>query len=494
MRLAGKKIWRLHNLYYIIDEQGKRVKFRPRPAQLDFLKNRHGFDIILKARQLGFSTAVQIDMLDDAIFKKNVNAAIIAQSLNDAEEIFATKIKYPYDNLPEFLRKLRPLAGDSKKALELSNGSKIRVGVSMRSSTLTNLHISEHGKICAKDPIRAKEIKTGSLNTVHAGQKITIESTAEGREGDFYEFAQKSRNNIGKPLGPLDFKFHFYPWFGNPSYKLRHGQLTKELIAYFNKLENELNVDITQEQRYWYTKKHELLGDDIKQEFPSTPDEAFEVALDGTYFATQMALARKQNRICDIPFEPSIPVNTFWDIGIGDHMVVWFHQRVGLQNRFIHYYENSGESFPHYVKYLQDIDCIYGHHYLPHDGTKRDVRAPGSLLTDATELLKGEVHIVPRVGDKQDAIQAVRSALGSCYFDHETCATGIKHLDSYRKEWNEHLGVWRNTPRHDAASHGADAFMTFATGYDPRRDETSMADYEEDFYEDDGGKNKIGGY
>ena len=87
----------------------------------------------------------------------------------------------------------------------------------MRSSTLTNLHISEHGKICAKDPERAKEIKTGSLNTVHVGQKITIESTAEGREGDFYTFCRKAESikDSGRKLSAVDFKFHFFPWYQN---------------------------------------------------------------------------------------------------------------------------------------------------------------------------------------------------------------------------------------------------------------------------------------
>jgi hypothetical protein len=481
--LASDKMWRLHNLYYIIDESGRRVLFRPREAQLEFLLERHGFDIILKARQLGFSTAVQIDMLDDCLFGLNKNAAIIAQSMNDAEEIFSTKLKFPYDNLPAFLRKEIYPIRDSRTAIEFNNGSKIRVGVSMRSSTLTNLHISEHGKICAKDPIRAREIKTGSLNTVHSGQKIIIESTAEGREGDFYEFCRVAENlkKEKKELSPLDFKFHFYPWYQQKSYRLSGDILiTKELANYFNKIEADIGIELDDEQRKWYAKKAEIQGEDMKREFPSTPKEAFEQAVEGAYFSQQMAAARKQGRIGKVPLDPNVPVNTFWDIGVGDSCAIWFHQRIGLENRFLHYYENSGESFPHYAKYLRDFNCIYGSHYLPHDAGHRSFRKDGTLITDANELLIGEVRLVPRVAKKQFAIELTRRILGSCWISQEQCSTGIKHLDNYRKEWNEHLGTWRNEPRHDAASHGADAFMTFATGYRPEDDQSIYADYETD--------------
>lgn len=481
--LASDKMWRLHNLYYITNEHGQKTLFRPREAQLKFLLARHGFDIILKARQLGFSTVVQLDMLDDCLFGKNQNAAIIAQSMNDAEEIFSTKLKFPYDNLPGFLKKLVFPIRDSRTAIEFNNGSKIRVGVSMRSSTLTNLHISEHGKICAKDPIRAKEIRTGSLNAVHEGQKITIESTAEGREGDFFEFTQRAKALEGKELNSLDFKFHFYPWYQQKSYTLTQDVIVpSELTTYFNKLEGELKITLTKGQRAWYVKKWEVQQDDMKREFPSTPDEAFEQAIEGAYFAQQMALARKQNRIGNIPFDPSVPVNTFWDIGLRDSTSIWFHQRVGLENRFIHYYENSGEQFPHYAKYLQNMDCIYGSHYLPHDANKGDIRAPGSLITDANELLKGEVYLVPRVKDKKIGIAAVRAMLGGCWIDQGQCDQGIKHLDNYRKEWNDQLGCWRDAPRHDAASHGADAFMQFAQSYRP---EDSNSIYVDTDYNDD---------
>jgi hypothetical protein len=58
-----------------------------------------------------------------------------------------------------------------------------------------------------------------------------------------------------------------------------------------------------------------------------------------------------------------------------------------------------------------------------------------------------------------------RQVLPTCIFDPEGCEEGIKVLDNYRKQWNDMLGVWRNEPLHDWASHGSDAFEQFARGF-----------------------------
>jgi hypothetical protein len=48
------------------------------------------------------------------------------------------------------------------------------------------------------------------------------------------------------------------------------------------------------------------------------------------------------------------------------------------------------------------------------------------------------------------------------------CGLGLRQLRAYRKEWDESRGVWKDRPRHDEASHGAEAFFTFAcSNYTP---------------------------
>lgn len=493
----GNRRWRLRNLYYIINERGEKVKFTPNASQELFLDEMHNLNVILKARQIGYSTIIQLLMLDACVFNSNVNAGVIAQSLPDAEEIFRSKIKFPYENLPkEITDRIRP-TGDSKKALELSNGSQIRVGTSLRGTTLNWLHVSEYGKICAKMPERAKEIRTGALNTVHTGQAIFVESTAEGREGDFYEMCRIAEDwkLQGKPLSPLDFKFHFAPWWKDPKYTLHDAvAIPTRLAAYFKKLELEEKITLTAAQKAWYVKKEALQREEMKREFPSTSKEAFEQSMEGAYFAAQMQRAREEGRLGSVKYRPDLPVNTFWDLGIGDNQTIWFHQQQGMKECFIDYYENSGEHFPHYAQYLQSKKYVYGKHYLPHDATTRDKRQPGSLYEDAVKLLQGEVYRVPRVPQKQTAINAARNVLGQCWFDELKCEKGIKCLDAYRKEWNEDLGTWRDTPRHDWASHGADGFMTFALAKITYENEYEDDDGDGDGYNRESGRSRISGY
>jgi hypothetical protein len=80
------------------------------------------------------------------------------------------------------------------------------------------LHITEYAKICTENPSKAAEIASGALNTVQMGQFVTIESTARGREGLFYDMCQRAivREQSGLSLGPLDWKFWFFPWYCDP--------------------------------------------------------------------------------------------------------------------------------------------------------------------------------------------------------------------------------------------------------------------------------------
>jgi hypothetical protein len=216
------KNWRIRNLYWIKDKEGKKVKFSPNWAQEILLNDPHPCKIILKARQLGITTWFAINFIDDTLFNDNIHAGIIAHTLDDAQNIFSDKLKFAFDNLDPRIRALFRTNGDSAKELSFTNGSVIRVGTSLRSSTIQRLHISEFGKICCKNPEKAREIVTGSLNTVQAGQHIVIESTAEGREGYFFSMWERAykQKKDGIPFGPLDFKPFFFPWWKEKMYSL----------------------------------------------------------------------------------------------------------------------------------------------------------------------------------------------------------------------------------------------------------------------------------
>ena len=160
--------------------------------------------------------------------------------------------------------------------------------------------------------------------------------------------------------------------------------------------------------------------------------------------------------------------HTAWDIGVDDMTSIWFFQSDGVRHRVVDYYENSGEGIPHYATVLKERGYTYGNHYGPHDLDNRDWIMPGAVPRVAVARQYGiNFIVVPRVPDKADAIEALRNWLGNAWIDEEKCSRGIQCLDNYKREWNERLATWRNTPLHNWASHGADALMTGAMGHLP---------------------------
>jgi len=432
--------------------------------------NLHTLNVILKARQLGFSTFIQLLMLDACLWNPNIRAGVIAHNREDASVIFRDKIKFAYDGLPEGLRQAMPAERESARELRFANNSSIRVGTSMRSGTVQYLHVSEYGKIAVLYPQKAREIKTGAFNAVHAGQFIFVESTAEGQEGAFFELCEAARlkARLGTPLGQQDFKFHFFPWWDEPTYReAGDGPIAASYVRYFDKLA-DLGIELDAEQRLWYAGRAEMMQDDMKREFPSYPQEAFEVSLEGCYYADQMARAEEEGRICRVHHQEGKPVHTFWDLGgsgtkSGDLMAIWFIQNQFNETHVIDYYQNSGEDLPHYAKLLhkwrEKKGYVYGKHLWPHDGGHGHLGLGSKKLNELMGDLGIDVQVQPRT-DVQVGIQAVRQMLSRCWFDQERCAEGLKALRSYRKEWDEIRGIWKPTPRHDFASHGADAFRT----------------------------------
>ena len=468
--LLGDWRWRINNLYYIIDETGARVKFELNTAQAQLVEQLHYLNIVLKARQLGFTTFIQLFMLDACLFNSNVRAGTIAHTMDDAKIIFRDKVKYPYDNLPDQLKGAVGIVQDNLTELLLSNNSSIRVGISLRSGTLQYLHISEYGKICAKYPEKAREVRTGSLNTLAAGQVAFIESTAEGREGHFFELCEDARAKLrrGDSLTPLDFNFTFWPWWEDATYRLPPNFTIPAPIArYFDELEQNHGIKLDAEQKAWYAKKAETQLADMKREYPSTPDEAFEASLEGAYYGKEMSCAEYEGRIGEHVFIKELPVNTVWDIGVGDSNAIWFWQALRGKVLLLYYYQNSGEGVPFYAKQLASLakehKWRYGQHWFPHDVK---VLEWGAGRTRLEELISHKIkpHIVP-YHYVDDGINAVRSLMPLCYFNKAGTVEGVRALKAYRKEWNEELSCWRDKPRHDWASHAADAFRGLAMVY-----------------------------
>lgn len=474
--LLDNQYWRLNHLYSVLDEQGDLQLFQLRPVQKDLLAGFWYRNLILKSRQHGFTTLMAIYQFDLALWNDNVQVGMIAHTKPDAQRIFRNKIKFAYEHLaPDVLRVAPRLKLDNTDEYVFDNGSSIYVGTSFRGGTLQSLHVSEFGKIAAKHPQKAEEIKTGAFEAVHQSGLLTVESTAEGNHGHFKAMVDvaQAKAHQKKDLTRLDFKLHFVPWWKDPKNRLsaadtRNTPINQRMLNYFAELKAKWGIHLFRWQQAWYVVKEETLGALMFREHPSTPLEPFKVSLDGAYWSEAMMAARKAGRITAVPHTADVPVDTWWDIG-NDTTSIWFTQSIGLQVHVLAYYANSDTGIAHYIQYLVEIMrkrvYRYGVHNFPHDMDNTDWANPDEKSRKDVAIeqgLPGPAKVWPRMADKDNGIEAGRIFIQHCVFDEEQCEEGIAGLDAYRKEWDALRGVWKDKPLHDWASHPADAFQQLA--------------------------------
>lgn len=476
--LLWNREWRIFSgkLYSIKDKQGRKIPFIPNEHQTNYFKNRHTKNIILKARQLWFSTMIDVMNLDRALFSSYKNIGIIADDRDSAELIFRDKVKFAFDNLPEWLRREFRVKTDRKWELVFeSNNCSIAVDTSFRWGTLQYLHISEYGKICNKYPEKAREIQTGALNTLAPTSEVDIESTAEWNSWYFYEMCKEAIafQEKKKELTDMDYKFHFYPWFIDNLYTLNvWDTIRSDTKEYFNKLawedyilRNYPWIVFTEWQMRWYQKKKEEQKEDMQREYPSYPNEAFDLAIKGSYYEKELSNARTQGRIGNYPYDPRLPVFTHWDLwgaGWWDETAIWFWQKLRNEKRIIDYWEWSGYWMTEIAHSIVNPRYTnYEEHFLPHDAEVTEYSTGTTRLSVARESLQWRVSIVPKLSIS-DGINATRDIFPNCYFNESTTVIWVSRLSGYRREYDEKNGVFRDKPKHDINSNGSDAFRYFA--------------------------------
>ena len=312
--LIKSQKWRLKNLYFIVTKDGDKQVFTMNRAQQHFYDNYLNLErpyhrhVILKSRQLGFTTFIDIFILDSILFQPNKEGIVIAHKVQDATEIFDKKIEFAIRNMADdikgaFFKILHRSARKIQVVIDYGpdqgSTSSLAVAVSGRSGTYHYVHISEFAKMCAQFPKRAEEVERGTFPTVPFDGFIFIESTAEGMAGRFYEMFQQNwltRHKITPQLSRVEFLPHFYNWqyddmemkkiYENipakdmdeceidwASYQVEHKLTDKEITYYYMK---------------WLQFGGKTSPDAMKslmQEYPTTEEEAF-LSTGQTYFST----------------------------------------------------------------------------------------------------------------------------------------------------------------------------------------------------------------
>lgn len=454
-------LWRICWLYKIIDKEGRSVSFRPNHIQKHFLSVAHKRKIVLKARQLGMSTLCVLQMLDDVIFTPNLSAGIVSYSVEHAKFILKRIVGHALHELKE---KPCRVTGQSAREISFSNGSILRVDTSLRGGTYPSTLVSEFGKTCARDPLKAEEVITGTLNAVPIGGKSVIESTGEGNEGYFADLVHTCATRGNENLTPLDYYLFFYPWFSEPTYSMREPiEYGVELTDYFNKIEIETNTKISKEQRFWYAAQKLTLGDKIRQEFPSTVSEAFISSSDAYYYSQCVERAYSSNRCIGTQlYDPLAPVYLSFDIGVNDLTVILFFQVIHGEIRIIDLYFDNGKGVDFYARYLlQDKPYVYSILALPHDAGHRDgIIVENTYQREFSRLFahtQTKVMVLPR-NDKNLGISHAKIKFDRCVFALQKVKPLLDHLMKYRKKWSEATGRYLDEPFHDIHSNFADCF------------------------------------
>jgi phage terminase large subunit len=272
-----------------------------------------------------------------------------------------------------------------------------------------------------------------------AGWAIFI-GTPKGRNS-FFDLYDRATLGVADESG--DRKLH-HEWFGAMYKSSETGILSKEELE---------------------SARMEMTEEEFDQEFECS----FQAGLVGAYYTKEIARAEKENRITKVPYREHATVETYWDLGMNDTTVIWFAQKVGKEIGFIDYMEDSGVSLPQWIKRLKEKPYSFGTHHFPHDIAVRDFSTGKSRIETVRSLGIRNYKIVEKLSP-EDGINAARLLFGRCYFDAEKCKRGIDALRQYQRKWDAKNQIFSSTPLHNWASNAADAFRTFAVGFQEQRE------------------------
>lgn len=483
------KTWRLENLYLILDEEGVTRPFVMRGEQREFKEKRHTRNFVPKARKLGMSTFIVLDNLDECIFNPDMRAGIVDLTKEDAfakleMAKFAWRMgpTHPDPGIAAIWQKLHEvnaLLKDASGEMQWKNGSAFTAGVAFTGRTPQRLHISEYGPISAKAPLKAAGIKRGAMNSVPPDGIIDIETTMEGGQfGECYAIFQLALSSEGKPLSKMDWKLHFFPWWGHPSYILPgHSPTKAETAEYFAKLKSSRGLDIEPARQAFYEKRKAEQGEDIYQQFPSVIEEVDRQIVPGQIYP-EMKTVRAEGRVKAYNQEKGLPLFTSWDLGSSDNMAGCLLQPSRRDHNFLDGCVGEGAGAAGVAGVIRAWEAEFGPilaHFLPHDCELTDKGSGKTYLQQLVEcgIPRKSIVVVPRIPDLWVGIDEVRRILPHCWFHSRMdepiySETGAKlpsligRLEGYRKKLDQSTNILKSVPVHDICSHFADSVRTYA--------------------------------
>jgi phage terminase large subunit len=395
------------------------VEYKPRPYFLPYHERDRRWSCIVAHRRAGKTVATVFDLLTCALATKKQNGryAYIAPYYAQAKAI-------AWDYLKRFAHPVADRILESELAVDLKNGSRVRLFGADNPDALRGIYLD------------------GVVLDEYGDQRPTV-------WGEIIRPLLADRKGWATFIGTPKGKNHFFD--------IREQARTSDEWQYLElkaSVTEALAADELSDARRTMTEAQ------YQQEFEC----AFDVPALGAIYAKEYQAARDGGRFANVPYDPILPVHTFWDLGIGDSTSIWFAQVNRSEIRVIDYYEANAQPLNHYVAMLNSRGYTYGDDWLPHDAQARELTS-GKSAQEVLSTLGRRVKIAPKLS-LEDGINAARMVFPRCWFDQTKTMRGLECLQNYRRELNEKLGEFRATPVHDWASHGADAFRYLAVAVD----------------------------
>lgn len=382
--------------------------------------------VLIIHRRGGKTTAAFNHLQRDALRYANTRYAYIAPKYTQAKRIVWGMAKYYSRNIPgvEY--------NEGELLIKYANGSEIMiVGAtnpdSLRGIALWGCFLDEYPQM---SPVIFTEIITKCLAD-HKGYCI-FGGTPKGK-GHFYKIYKTSVQNPDR-------------------YTLVMRNIDETLAIEAGETVDNLRESLEEDKRL--VKDGLMTEDEFMQEWYNS----FEAAVKGAVYLKELALARKENRICGGLYDATLPVYTVWDLGVSksDAMAVGFFQVVGKEPRLIDYLETIQEGLPGTIKKVKDRPYIYSKHFAPHDIRNREVSTGKTRLETASKL-GIDFEVVPKIS-LEDGIDLGRAFFNRIYFDKDKAELFLDLIGSYHYEQNEKHGILSKVPVHDFTSHAADMF------------------------------------
>lgn len=399
------------------------IPYSPRPLQENLHKSLKRFNVIVCHRRFGKTVFCINEIIKRAMTntKRRPQYAYIAPTMKQAKVIAWDYLKHYTGNIPHMKY------NESELKCEFPNGAKVYILGAENPDSLRGLYLD--GAVLDEVAQMPQSIWGQVLRPALAD-----------REG-WAIF-------IGTPKG----QNYFYELYNR----------AKVTEGWFNKVYKASQTNILPD-----SELRALRAETSEEEYDQELECSFTAAVQGTYYGKAMLKADEEGRIKTVAHDASSPVITAWDLGYNDLTAIWFIQNITGEIRVVDYYENSNESIPFYVNVLKNKPYVYDYHILPHDSKQTSV-ATGKSSLEMMQKLGMKTLVAPKMGILE-GINAVKMLLPSCYFDEAKCAKGIVALRNYRSDYNEKLGTFAETPRHDEHSHASDAFRYLAITLKPPR-------------------------